>query len=60
MPLKGIAKPNLSGNLRTGFKLIAPKVARASRPERPSAKGPIGTNHPIVTVYARKTRKKMY
>ena len=60
MSMKGIGKPNLNAGLKTGFKLMAPKVARGTRPERPSAKGPIGTNHPIVEVYARKKRPKMY
>lgn len=60
MPMKNIGKPNLSGGVKTGFKLMAPKVARGTRPERPSAKGPIGSNHQMVTAYARKKRPKMF
>ena len=61
MAMKNLGKPNLSSNLKTGFKLIAPKVARGTRPERPSVKGPIGTNHQIVTVYGGKKKgKSMY
>ena len=59
MPLNGIGKPNLS-KVKSGFKLLPQKTPRGSRPERPSAKGPIGSNHQMVTAYARKKRPKMY
>lgn len=60
MPMKGIGKPGSGANIKTGFKLMPQKVARGTRPERPSAKGPIGTNHPIVPAYATKKKPKMY
>lgn len=60
MPMKNIGKPGSGANIKTGFKLMAAKVARGTRPERPSAKGPIGANHQMVTAYARKKRPKMF
>lgn len=58
MPMKNIGKPGGGANIRTGFKLMAPKVARGARPERPVAKGPIGTNHQIVSAYGGKKKPK--
>lgn len=60
MPMNGIGKPGSGANIKTGFKLMPQKVARGTRPERPSAKGPIGSNHMMVTAYARKKRPKMF
>jgi len=50
MPMRNIGKPNLSANLKTGFKLMGRTVSRGHAPQRPSVKGTIATNHPITTV----------
>lgn len=62
MPMKNIGKPNLSGTVKSGFKLMGQKVARGTRPERPAVKGAIGSNHQIVSAYGgkKKPKKPMY
>lgn len=62
MPMKNIGKPNLSANLRTGFKLMSRAVSRGSSIQKPSVKGSIATNHPIASVRGALggKKKKMY
>ena len=65
MPMNNIGKPNLGGNgLKTGFKLMGQKVSRGARPQKPSVKGTIATNHPIATVRGalggKKKGRRMY
>lgn len=50
MPMDNIRKPNLSNNLKTGFKLMGRTVSRGASPQKPSVKGKIATNHPIASV----------
>ena len=50
MPMNNIGKPNLGGNLKTGFKLMGRTVARGAAPQKPSVKGGIASNHPIASV----------
>jgi hypothetical protein len=56
--MKNIGKPNLSANLKTGFKLMGRTVARGNSVQKPSVKGAIATNHPIASSRGALGRKK--
>jgi len=59
MPIHNIGKPNLSKDLKTGFRLMGQKVSRGQRVQRPAVKdGQIATNHPITSVRSALGRKK--
>ena len=58
MPIHNIKRPSLSGNLKTGFKLMSQKVSRGASVQKPSVKGGIATNHPIASVRGAMGRKK--
>jgi hypothetical protein len=64
MAMKNIGKPNLSSNLKTGFKLMLRGVSRGAPPQRPSVAGKIASNHPIASVRSalsgRKKGRSMY
>ncbi len=62
MAMKNIGKPNLSNNLKTGFKLMGRAVSRGQAPQKPPVKGAIASNHPIASVRAALggKKKKMY
>jgi hypothetical protein len=63
--MKNIGKPNLSANLKTGFKLMGRAVSRGHAPQRPSVAGKVASNHPLASSRAalsggRKKGKTMY
>ena len=58
MPLKGISKPNLNSNLKTGFRLMGRTVARGASVQKPSVKAGIASNHPIAVVGSKLGGKK--
>jgi hypothetical protein len=61
--MKNLGKPNMSGGVKTGFKLMGKTVPRGARPQKPSVKGTIATNHPITAVrgvMGKARGKKMY
>ncbi len=58
MPMKNIGKPNLSSNLKTGFKLMSRGVSRGHAPQKPSVKGGIASNHPIASSRAALSGRK--
>lgn len=65
MALKGIGKPNLGSNLKTGFRLMERKVSRGASIQKPSVAGSIASNHPIASTRkalsgGRKKGKSMY
>jgi len=63
MAMKNIGKPNLSSNLKTGFKLMGRTVSRGAAPQKPAVKSGIASNHPIASSRAALSggkRKKMY
>ena len=55
--MKNIGKPNLNGNLRTGFRLMGRTVARGGAVQKPSVKGEIASNHPIASVRGALSKK---
>jgi len=62
MPLKGIGKPNM-GKVKTGFRLMGKSVPRGARPQKPTVRGAVATNHPITAVrgiMGKARGKKMY
>jgi len=50
MPMGNIGKPNLTNNLKTGFKLMGRAVTRGSSPQKPTRAGNVASNHPLATV----------
>ena len=63
MPMDRLGKPNLSSNLKTGFKLMSRGVSRGASPQKPSVKGGIATNHPIASLRSAlggKKKSRMY
>jgi hypothetical protein len=63
MAMKNIGKPNLSSNLKTGFKMMGRAVSRGASVQKPAIAGNIASNHPIASARAALSggkRKKMY
>jgi hypothetical protein len=63
MPMNNIGKPNLSANLKTGFKLMSKGVSRGAPMQKPSMRGTVASNHPIASSRAAlsgRKRTRMY
>jgi len=63
MAMNNIGKPNLSSNLKTGFKMMGRAVSRGQSVQKPSVAGAVASNHPIASARAALSggkRKKMY
>jgi hypothetical protein len=61
--MKNIGKPNLSANLKTGFKSGLRGVSRGASVQKPTVKGEIASNHPLASsrgALSGGKRKKMY
>lgn len=50
MAMQNLGKPNLSSNLKTGFRLMSRGVSRGAQIQKPRVAGGIASNHPIASV----------
>jgi hypothetical protein len=64
MAMKNLGKPNLSANLKTGFKLMGRAVSRGAQIQKPSVANGVASNHPIASARAAisggKKKSRMY
>ena len=58
MAMKNIGKPDLSANLKTGFRLMGRAVSRGAPPQKPSVAHGIASNHPIASSRAQLSGKR--